>query len=168
MGFDFVVSRARRARPGAPAHCNGHARAIDSNSRPQFRFSPRQWVSHSTSRSWIKERYVPKVSAALDTQRVICGAAVQHSCDFRGLHSHTIWKAAFSSGTQLFFASAVGHHRGSGLRVAWRNCATNVQGRFGRDAHSLLARFGAGCFSMPPARTTVRSASSLVAIPLAG
>ena len=62
---------------------------------------------------------------------VICGAEMQHSSDFRGLHNTTNWKAANPSGTQLFFASAVGHHSGSGLCTAWCKCSANFKSRFG-------------------------------------
>ena len=62
---------------------------------------------------------------------VICGAEMQHSSDFRGLHNTTNWKAANPSGTQLFFASAVGHHCGSGLCIAWCKCSANFKSRFG-------------------------------------
>ena len=61
---------------------------------------------------------------------VICGAAGQHSCDFRGLHNTTNWKAAYPSDTQLFFASAGRHHSGSGLCIAWCNCSANFKSRF--------------------------------------
>ena len=43
-----------------------------------------RWVSHTARVGLGSGKIVSKVSAASDSQRVICGAAVQHSCDFRG------------------------------------------------------------------------------------
>ena len=110
------------------------ARAIGYIARPQFLLffssgcnTARVGLGSRNSMCQRKAQLLTRSGLSL----VICGAEMQNCSDFRGLHNTTNWKAAYLSGTQLFFASAVVHHSGSGLCIAWCICSANFKSRFG-------------------------------------
>ena len=91
------------------------SRAVGNNTRPLFLFflasrcnTARVDLGLRNNVCQSKVQLLTRSGFSL----LICGAAVQDSCDFRGLHNTTNWKAACPSDTQLFFASSVGHHSG--------------------------------------------------------